>query len=120
MKRGTNTKKIISRLLKWKCQLNRRSCRNTDQEWFSNDEPKDDEKAWKDDVNEATTAITELDDQSGEAWAAEEVEDEPDWFKSAIAEMDCNAKLVTKEIPVRDWFDEVVEGDNESRTKGAT
>ncbi len=83
----------------------------------SDDEPKDDEKAAKDDANDATMAITESDEECG-CWAAEEVENEPDWFEMAIAEMDRDAKLVIEEVPARDWFDEVVEGENESRDEG--
>ncbi len=86
----------------------------------SDDDSKDDEKASKDDTNttnDATAATMESDDECGGAWAAEAVKDEPDWFEMAIADLDRDAELV---IPARDWFDEVVEGENELKDEGAS
>jgi hypothetical protein len=82
------------------------------------DEPKDQETS-KDDANDATAATTESDDEYGGAWAAEEVEEEVNWFEMAIAEMDRDAKLVVKDVPMRDWFYDVVEGENELKDEGA-
>lgn len=102
----------------------------------SADEPKD----TKDDAkpsNNSTAATIESDDDCGGAWATEEVEDimegsllisdvanELDWFERAIAEldwferpMDRDAELVVTEIPMWDWFDDVVEGENKLKNK---
>jgi hypothetical protein len=87
----------------------------------SDNDLKDDEKASKDNTNttnDATAVTMESDDECGGAWAAEEVEEELDWFENTIVEMDRNAKFVVKEIPVQDWLDNVVEGENKSRDEG--
>ena len=82
----------------------------------SDDEPKDQETS-KDNatVNNVTAAILESDDECRGAWAAEEVEDKLDWFERAVSMMDNDGKSVVPEIPVRDWFDEVIEGEKESK-----
>jgi hypothetical protein len=74
-------------------------------------EPEKSEDKSKDD---ATMVIVESDKECG-CWAAEEVEDELDWFKMAITEMVLDGEFVVEEIPVRDWF---VEGENKSRDEG--
>jgi len=102
----------------------------------SDDDSKDEEKALKDDpknstANDATVATIESDEECGGAWAAEEVvmggplsisevADELDWFEMAIVEMGGDAEMVTEEISVRDWFNEVVEGEKELRDNGAS
>jgi len=65
----------------------------------SDDDAEVEEKASNDDVkssseNDGTAATAELDDEYGGAWA--------------------------EEIPVWDWFDEVVEGENESEDEGVS
>ena len=99
----------------------------------SDDEPKDEGKPTKGDaktLNNSTAATIELDNDCGGAWATEEVEDvtegsllisdvanELDWFERAIAEMDHDAELVVTDIPMRNWFHDVVEGENELKDK---
>jgi hypothetical protein len=87
----------------------------------SDDELKDEEKTSKDDtkmLNNTTMAIAELDKEYGGAWAAEAVEKELDWFERAVLMMDNDRKSIAKEIPMQDWFDEVVGDKKESRDEG--
>ena len=64
-----------------------------------------------------TAAAVEPHREDCEAWTVESIDDEMDWFESAIAEMDassCIEDAVSVEIPVRDWFYEVTEDQDES------
>jgi len=64
-----------------------------------------------------TAAAVEPDCEDCEAWTVESIDDKMDWFESAIAEMDassCIEDAVSVEIPVRDWFYEVTEDQDES------
>jgi hypothetical protein len=59
----------------------------------SEDETKSDVKL----TNHAAVAIVESDDECGGAWAAEAVDDEPDWFEMAVA-MDHDGKTVAENL----------------------
>ena len=99
-------------------------------------EPKKTEEKAKDDEPKAqgtSASAVEPDTECEGAWAAESIEDaieegpgsallisEMDWFEEAIAMMDAEKFVVPEEIPARDWFDEVAEGDDESRDEGAS
>ena len=45
-------------------------------------------------MNSATAATMKSSEECGGAWTAEEVDDEPDWFKEAGAVMDGNERPV--------------------------
>ncbi len=64
-----------------------------------------------------TAVAVELDCEDCGAWSVKLINDEMDWFESAIAEMDalsCIEDAVSVEIPVWDWFYKVTEDQDES------
>ena len=68
-----------------------------------------------------TAAAAEYASEDDGAWSVLPVE--LDWFEMAVAETEGQnypEKVLADEIPVRDWFYEVAEGDNESEDKGAS
>ena len=77
--------------------------------------PKD--EPLKENPETKTAAAVEANCEDGEAWSAESINEEMDWFESAIAEMDassCIEDAVSVEIPIRDWFYKVTEDQDES------
>jgi len=94
------------------------------------DVPKDD----KPKAQGTSASAIEPDTECEGAWAAELVEDaieegsgsalpisEMDWFEEVVAMMDAEeVVIVPVEIPMRDWFYEVAEGDDKSEDEGAS
>jgi len=99
----------------------------------SNEKAKDEAKA----LQGTSASATEPDLECEGAWAAEMVEDaitevpgpvsvipeDLDWFEEAVAMMGAEREAreaITVKSPIRDWFYEVVESDDESGNDGAS
>jgi hypothetical protein len=66
-------------------------------------------------------ATAELASEDCGAWSVLPVEE--DWFERAVAEMDVQSRrerVLADEVPVRDWFYEVAEVDDESEDEGTS
>ena len=88
---------------------------NECKELLKDNKPKDEPP--KESPETKTAAAVEPDCEDCEAWTVESINDKMDWFESAIAEMDassCIEDAVSVEMPVRDWFYEVTEDQDES------